>query len=268
MNKGIVLGMVFLVIGMGFTGSSYSLSMSKPQMLGFDGNILYVGGNGSGNYSRIQDAIDNASDGDTVFVYDDSSPYVESLFVNISINLIGENRYTTVIDGLGCMEGVYLGADGITISGFTVQNCKIEHAGIGYKSHNHFIINNIIKNNTYGIACCHFGDNNVISNNIVINNHNGIDTRWSYNNIISYNTVENNVQGVVMFWSGNNKIFLNNFCNNSRYAIMVVMSIYDKIFKNNFLGYIKMLIIGDVLTETWDRKYWGRPRITPKLILG
>ena len=39
------------------------------------GNTLYVGGSGEGNYSKIQDAINGASDGDTVFVYDDSSPY-------------------------------------------------------------------------------------------------------------------------------------------------------------------------------------------------
>jgi len=33
----------------------------------FYNNILYVGGSGEGNYSSIQDAIDNASDGDTIF---------------------------------------------------------------------------------------------------------------------------------------------------------------------------------------------------------
>jgi hypothetical protein len=32
------------------------------------GDIFYVGGSGEGNYSTIQDAVDNASDGDTVFV--------------------------------------------------------------------------------------------------------------------------------------------------------------------------------------------------------
>ena len=33
------------------------------------GQILYVGGTGSGNYSCINDAINNTSNGDTVFVY-------------------------------------------------------------------------------------------------------------------------------------------------------------------------------------------------------
>ena len=53
--------------------SIYKSSQSK------NGNILYVGGDGPGNYTKIQNAIDNASSGDTVFVYDDSSPYIEDI---------------------------------------------------------------------------------------------------------------------------------------------------------------------------------------------
>ena len=33
------------------------------------GNIQYVGGNGSGNYTAIQDAIDHAEQGDTIYVF-------------------------------------------------------------------------------------------------------------------------------------------------------------------------------------------------------
>ena len=35
------------------------------------GNILYVGGSGPGNFTSIQDAVNNASEGDTVFVFDE-----------------------------------------------------------------------------------------------------------------------------------------------------------------------------------------------------
>lgn len=45
------------------------------------GNKLYVGGTAN-NYTRIQDAINAANDGDTIFVYDDSSPYYENLIIN------------------------------------------------------------------------------------------------------------------------------------------------------------------------------------------
>jgi hypothetical protein len=62
------------------------------------GEVLYVNESGSnGAYMKIQDAIDNASTGDTVFVY--NGTYYENLVVNTSINLIGEDREGTIING-------------------------------------------------------------------------------------------------------------------------------------------------------------------------
>ena len=65
---------------------------------------MYVGGSGPGNYTRIQSAIDYAFDGDTVFVYDDSSPYYENIEVKKSVYLIGENKDTTIINGGGNLQ--------------------------------------------------------------------------------------------------------------------------------------------------------------------
>jgi len=53
-----------------------------------DGNTLYVGGSGPNNYTKIQDAIDAASDGDTIFVYSYSSPYHENLVINKELALL------------------------------------------------------------------------------------------------------------------------------------------------------------------------------------
>jgi hypothetical protein len=90
------------------------------------GNILYVGGSGPGNYSKIQDAIHDADHGDTVFVYDDSSPYYESnITIEKSITLIGEDRNTTAIDGENnsvIIVIIYTGS--VSISGFTIRNCS------------------------------------------------------------------------------------------------------------------------------------------------
>ena len=58
---------------------------------------LYVGGSGPGNYSTIQSAINDAVDDDTVFVYDDSSPYNENVVVDKSIELTGEDKNTTIM---------------------------------------------------------------------------------------------------------------------------------------------------------------------------
>ena len=86
------------------------------------GNILYVGGLGPNNYTRIQDAVDNATDGDTVFVYDDSSPYYENIVINTSISLRGEDANTTIIDGDAFGDVVKITSDSVNLSAFTVRH--------------------------------------------------------------------------------------------------------------------------------------------------
>jgi len=157
LNKALVMGIIVLFIGAGVASSSTILSMSKTQIFSYSGNILYVGGNGEGNYTDIQDAIDDASDGDTVFVFDDSSPYQLTTFltINKSINLIGENRDTTVISGsINLINGsadtailiTIAETDWVNISGFTIKN-----------------------SNFYGIAVI-LSDNINVSGNIFIDN--------------------------------------------------------------------------------------------------
>jgi len=82
------------------------------------GDILYVGGSGPGNYSTIQDAIDAASEGDTIFVY--SGTYYESLQIDKTVTLTGEDKNNTFIDGDGSGNVVDVTADSVNINGFTV----------------------------------------------------------------------------------------------------------------------------------------------------
>jgi len=82
--------------------------------------VLYVGGSGPGNYTRIQEAVNASADGDTVFVYDDSSPYEESIAVHTSITILGENRSTTIVQG--GTHAFYVYADNVRVSGFTIRD--------------------------------------------------------------------------------------------------------------------------------------------------
>jgi len=85
-----------------------------------NGDILYVGGVGSGNYSNIQDAINASFNGDTVFVY--NGIYYENIVVNKTIDLLGENTEETIIDGGGIGDVVELTANNTNISGFTIRH--------------------------------------------------------------------------------------------------------------------------------------------------
>jgi len=183
--------------------SATTLSEKTSQPL-TKGNTLYVGGLGPNNYTKIQDAINDAVAGDTISVYDDSSPYYENIIIEKSITLIGENRETTVILGDESADGVIvnISADDVSISGFTIQPSLGQPAGIIVsKNYTHpdywnieiiqnvTIFNNIITKTGYpGI----FGmrlNHGIIYGNYIENIHGGGIILY----ISSDNTITNNV---------------------------------------------------------------------------
>jgi hypothetical protein len=124
MKKTIALGVVFLLFMVSFTSIPGIQIDNNIDVTSGRGDILYVGGSGEGNYTSIQSAIDDANPGDTVYVFDDSSPYYEwDILIDKSINLIGENRETTVIDGDYNGTIIIVRANNVIISDFTICNC-------------------------------------------------------------------------------------------------------------------------------------------------
>ena len=137
-------------------------------------STLYVGGIGPGNYTSIQWAIDNTSDGDTVFVY--SGTYYENVVVNKTINFTGEDRDTTIIDGGGIGDVVNINVNWVNITGFTVTGSRIAPGNTGMKLHsihNCTVFNNNVSNNYYGISLsesinCNLTKNYFITDGIYI----------------------------------------------------------------------------------------------------
>jgi parallel beta-helix repeat protein len=169
MKKLLVLGIIILFIGISLPTNGIEVENSST--VSFDGKTLYVGGSGPGNYTSIQSAIDDANPGDTVFVYDDSSPYIDyDIQINKSINLIGENRNTTVLNSWGD-DVIEVSSDWVNISGFsmvdtatgvstneTAKNIKISdnhfidcRNGIYISNNVSFIISNKFENCDWGI---------------------------------------------------------------------------------------------------------------------
>jgi parallel beta-helix repeat protein len=115
---------IFLLVMLCFYPSVIGFNQDLKPLDSCESSILYVGGLGPGNYSSIQGAIDNSSEGDTVFVYDDSSPYFECLVLNKTVILVGEDRDSTVVDAQHGGSVVEIYADGCLVSGFTLKNCQ------------------------------------------------------------------------------------------------------------------------------------------------
>lgn len=255
--KYLVIAIILLLIGVNATGSIFrEAEVKNVSNVIFDGNTLYVGGSGPNNYTTIQSAINDAVDGDTVYVYDDSSPYNENLVITKSINLLGENRLSTVINGIGgyyYYEVIYVEGQNIVISDFTIQNgaigliCAINNSQISnliidntycaiylYRSSQNTISNNLITScEGYCIYMNDHTSNNVIVNNLLPGQStDGICLLGRCdNNRIEKNSIENKENGVVMEWSFFNVIRNNNFINNTRQAYFENCS-FNFFFKN------------------------------------
>ena len=209
----------------------------KPSNLG---NILYVGGSGPRNYTKIQDAIDDTSNGDTVFVYDDSSPYNEMININKSIRLIGEDKNTTVINfnpnyPTSQIPILNINTDNCTIENLqiTQSNNSVKTAGISINSNYNAIKNTIITNVANGINLSAYSESNTIIHNEIQNNQIGIVTIISTNNNISYNMLSNNSKyNIVLLTDSNNNNISFNILECSFYGIRIYGSQDNHVFKN------------------------------------
>jgi len=193
------------------------LNAGNAEAAPLSGDILYVGGSGPNNYTSIQDAIDDAGDGDTIFVY--NGTYYENVIINKTINLIGEDKNTTIIDGGGSGNVVYISANEVNISGFTIRNggssYRDKSAGIKvFRSNFSIFSNNNLYNNGIGIYLYKSSHDIIYKNNISSNKYEGITLRWCNSCFIYGNTVRNGTFGVCLYGSYFNRVSHNNLIGN------------------------------------------------------
>jgi len=218
-RKSLAVGIVLFLIGSNFI-STIAQDTKKSSSQTTRSNWLYVGGNGPGNYSKIQDAIDNASDGDTVFVF--NGTYYGYVILNKSINLIGEDKNTTIIIGFFAYT-ISIVYDRVNMSGFTIQNGGRLGEGIRIDSSYNSFFNNIIDipNDRIRIS----GSRNIIYDNTIKNTYMYLS---GDSNIISGNIITNNYYGLYLIDSSDNIIYNNSFFNSGLF-------ISFDIFRNNIL---------------------------------
>jgi parallel beta-helix repeat protein len=230
------------------------------------GTVIYVGGGGSGNYSTIQEGIDVAGDGDTVFVY--SGIYYEHVIVNKTVNLIGEDKNTTIIDGDGNGIVIYVKADWVNITGFLinrsgiwssdagiklwyVENCNIidnkftNNGGalnLVYSNHSN-VLNNVMSDNQFGVWLDHSHGNKIKGNNIS-NGNLGISFRYSSGNNVTNNIISSNkVEGIRLWDQCNwNNISSNVFLNNE-HGITIIYSFQNNV-SNNYISLSELNGVG------------------------
>ena len=231
----ITIGITILFLGTCITPTVAIDTLKKPSNPISSGNTLYVGGSGEGNYSTINDAIKNASDGDTVFVY--SGTYFENLTVDKSINITGENKNSTIIDAKDKINSITIIVDWVNINNFSIKNADC--SGIYIKSDYNTIENNIISTKLSGYKApdgiyLFESNNNKILRNKIINNRFGVTVLFSNNNTILRNTIiSNDVYGIELGCSNCNMIIGNNISSNLMRGLFIYKSCYNIILSNN-----------------------------------
>lgn len=161
----------FIIVSVFFSGIFISSAEDFSEI-----NILYVGGIGSNNYSSIQDAINDSSDDDIIFVY--NGVYKENIVIDKKISLIGENKKFTVIDGCTKGDTILIRSEDVVFCNFTVKNGDIADpiedgdagylkAGIRVEKSNCIIKNNIFKDNRQGIFGIRVTNLSIINNTLI-----------------------------------------------------------------------------------------------------
>jgi len=115
------------------------------------------------DYPTIQEAINNANEGDTVFVR--KGTYYETVIVNKTISLVGENAYNTTIDGGGLATYIV----SVTSNDAQVSGFRIVDGGVGIyvdSVNRTVIINNLIDQLGLGVSLYYSQNNTIVGNTI------------------------------------------------------------------------------------------------------
>ena len=198
-----------------------------------EANTLYVGG-GAGNYTSIQEAINAASSGDTIFIY--SGTYHENVFISKNIKLIGESKNDTIIAGSGNRDVIHAEGCSVEIETICIKESGESEgdAGIELKNTHNCRINNIsLENNYYGIYAL-FSNDVTIEKSAFTDNYYGIYIYRSSNNIVSENTISLSYRdGIYMQEAEFSDITLNTLSDNIKGGIFLRSSHHNNITGNN-----------------------------------
>ena len=207
--------------------------------------------------------------------------------INKSINLVGENRETAIIDGMSNGTVVYVGSDNVSISDFKLQysgcSCSDYYGvDVGSSRQNVSIINNNIFSDSTGILVRKGRDIRIVQNNIthsgdypiliedsigismfendVEDNLNQIYIQNSTQLAIVNNKVMSNGNGITLTNSNNNTLAGNIIASNSLYGLYLSQSDYNMIVRNSLQSNARNVYVRNS-TEYWDNgsegNYWS-----------
>jgi len=161
----------------------------------FDSNFIRVDNDGSKDYVSIQNAIDNASVNDTIYIL--NGTYYENIVISKPLTIIGESYESTIIDGNKSGNTISIYSDYVNLCDLCISNSSDDKSGLFVKGNNTAI---------YHCDIC----NNYIGMHLKNSNH--------CRKIVCNNFSDNRKYGVYLESSNINEIYQNFFNNNSIHA--------------------------------------------------
>jgi parallel beta-helix repeat protein len=218
--------------------------------------VIYVPTNGT-----IQAAINNASSGDTIIV--PSGTYRESLSINKSLSIVGENSTTTIIDGDGADYAISINSDDVTLESLTVTETTSGLSGNGIlvsRSTGVVISDTQITNTNTGLTL-DLSSNCIFSDDVIANNTNAIMISDSSDNVFSNNAVLDNSLGVIFTGYLYDTVFSGNtFSGNVLDVFLSATSSGNFFYHNNFLD-ANPIQVNAPSTNVWsldgEGNYWA-----------
>jgi parallel beta-helix repeat protein len=209
------------------------------------GTVIHI----PGDYPTIQQGIDSCAIFDTVLVAE--GIYFENIFIYSPISLIGEDRDSTIIDGSGAGDVIYIDAWGVLIRGFTIKNSGVNYEDAGVE---------LSFTDSCAIEGCNFEDNyaglslygsgyNLIARSRFSGNARGIHFREdpdmtapdNFRNAIQNNIIENQDLIAILFEHTymtfhNSNVIIGNRIFNNELGVFAVMSEDNVISYNDIVG--------------------------------
>ena len=180
---------------------------------------------GIDHFSKIQDAINKLESdgnyGDRIVVY--NGTYNEDLTINHPMQILGEDRDITIINGTSSADTIEINANNIKISHFTIKSKKENNTNslIRINNGNTIVTDNKIIQGNHGINIQNC-DSNTIYDNIISNNSgDGLIIVESDRNNITYNTITYNKNGTYLDSSSYNEFNNNDISLNNQSAIYI-----------------------------------------------
>jgi parallel beta-helix repeat protein len=229
--------------------------------------------------STIQEAINAAASGDTIFVR--SGTYYEQVIVNKTISLIGEGKDKTILNGTTIEPMMIVEANNVKISGFTfvgwafknivvnattgvaIAGNKIVFNALGIdveNSVNTSIENNIIDGfglDNIGIMLAYSSECGIVNNTITNAVYDGIRLWFASNNLIHQNLITANDYGIFFHEANHNTISENTLSESGGPGIYLESSSGNKVLHNSFTDNYDQAKIFDNSVNTWDNGFEG-----------